>query len=141
MSILSVFSCSFERVHVPEANVSVGVMSMLNKRNLCRSRYDFDVNSCLYWVSDAQAALIRLLISVVSCCSKIIVLPEILRTFFHWQNLNFDVVDRHLFTSVLSLVAEIFRLFRVDFQSCICCTFLHEVAHHTSELLQGCSEQ
>ena len=66
------FLCSFERVHVPEAYVSVGVLTMLNKKNLCRSRYDFDVNSCLFLESDAHAALIRLLISVVSRCSKVI---------------------------------------------------------------------
>ena len=38
----------------------------LNKQSLCGSRYDFDVSSCLFLVNDAQAALIRLLISPVS---------------------------------------------------------------------------
>ena len=45
VSIWSFFSCSFWRVDVPEANVSVGVMTMRNKWSLCRSRYDFDGNS------------------------------------------------------------------------------------------------
>ena len=39
------FSCTCESVHVPDADVSVGVMTMLNKRSLCRRRYDLDVNS------------------------------------------------------------------------------------------------
>ena len=38
------------------------------------------VTSCLYLVNDAQAARIRLLISVVSCCSNVIVCP---RRFAH----------------------------------------------------------
>ena len=87
------FSCSFERVRVPESNFRFGVMTMLKKRSLCRSKYDFDVNSCLYLVHDAQAAAIRLLISVVLLL-ELSCLSEILRTFFYWQNLDFDVVDR-----------------------------------------------
>ena len=59
---------------------------MLNKRSLCRSRYDFDVNSSPYLVNDAQAAAIRLLISVVLLL-ELYCLSEILRTFFYWQNL------------------------------------------------------
>ena len=38
------FSCSCERLYVPEAYVSVGVMTILNKRSLRRRRYDSDVN-------------------------------------------------------------------------------------------------
>ena len=35
-----------------------------------------DVSSCLYWWNVAQAALIRFLISVVSCCWKVIIWPK-----------------------------------------------------------------
>ena len=62
------FLCSCESVHGPEAYVDVGVMTMLKKRNLCRRRYELDDNSSLQFANDAQAALIRLYISVVSCC-------------------------------------------------------------------------
>ena len=41
-------SCSFDRVHVPDAQVSVEEITILSKRSLCCRRYDFDVNSCLY---------------------------------------------------------------------------------------------
>ena len=34
---LIIFSCSFERVHVPETHVSEGVMTILNRRRLCRT--------------------------------------------------------------------------------------------------------
>ena len=71
---------SLESVHVPQAYVSEGVMTMLNKRCLCRTGYEVDVGSCLYLLNDAQAALTRLLISVVSCCSNVIVCP---RSFAH----------------------------------------------------------
>ena len=56
-----------------------------------------------------------------SCC---LCLPEILRAFFHWQNLYFDAVDRHLFTVVRSLVAENFRLIRVIFSPTLSVLFL-----------------
>ena len=55
-------------VQVPEAYLSVGVITMVNKRSLCCRKYDRDVSSCLYMQNDAQAALIRFLISSVSCC-------------------------------------------------------------------------
>ena len=67
------FSCSCDSVQVPEPHVSVGVMIMLNKRSLCSKRHDIDVNSCLYLANDVHAALIRLFISVVSCCSNVMV--------------------------------------------------------------------
>ena len=65
------FSCSSVSVQVPEPYVSVGVIPMLNKRSLCRKIYDIDVSFCLYLTNDAHAALIRLFISVVSCCSNV----------------------------------------------------------------------
>ena len=72
----------FESFHVPEAYVSEGVMTMLNKRCLCRTGYDVDVSSCLHLLNDAQAALTRLLISVVSCCSNVIVCPRYFAHYF-----------------------------------------------------------
>ena len=62
-----IFSCSYESVHVLEAWFIVGVITMLNRRSLCCRRYDFEVNSCLYLLNDAQAALIRFMTSIVSC--------------------------------------------------------------------------
>ena len=49
---------------------------MLNKRSLCRKIYDLDVNFCLYLTTDVHAALIRLFISVVSCCSNVMACPR-----------------------------------------------------------------
>ena len=70
----------------------------------------------LFLVNDAQAAPIRLLISLVLLL-ELYCLSEILRTFFYWQNLHFDVVDRHLFSFVRSVIVEYLRLIRVDLQS------------------------
>ena len=78
-----ILSCFRESVNVPEAYVSVGVMAISNERILLRRKHDFDVSSCLYLVNDVQAARSRLLISVVSCCSNVIVVSEIPGTFFH----------------------------------------------------------
>ena len=70
------FSCSCDSAHVPEPYVNVGVMTMLNTRSLCRRRKYLDVNSCLYLENDAHAGLILLYISVVSCCSNVMVCPK-----------------------------------------------------------------
>ena len=69
-------SCSFDSVQVPEASLSVSVITMLKKRSLCCRKYDFDVNSFLYLLNEAQAALIRFLISTVSCCWNVMVCPR-----------------------------------------------------------------
>ena len=67
-------------------------------------------------------------------------LPKILRTLTRRKYLNFDVVDLHFFSFVCSLVAQNFRLVRVDFQSYTLSTLL-EVAHHFLELHQRSREQ
>ena len=105
-----------------EANVSVGVMTILNKRSLCRSRYDLDVNSCLSLVNDAQAALIRLLISVVSCCSKVIVCPRYFARSFTGRT---SILMLSIVTSFLLFDPSLLncRLLLVDFQSHAFCTF------------------
>ena len=77
-----ILSRSRESVRVPEAYVSVGMMTILNKRSLFRGKHDFDVSSCLHLVNDAHAARSRLLISVVSCCSNVIVCPRYLAHTF-----------------------------------------------------------
>ena len=92
------FSCSCESVHVPEAYVNVGVMTVLNKRSLWRRRYDLDVHSCLHLVNDAQAALFRFFISVVSCCSNVIVSP---RYFAHSLAGNTSTLMLSIVTSIL----------------------------------------
>ena len=42
------------------------MITILTKRSLCCKKYNFDVSSSLYLENDAEAALIRFLISVVS---------------------------------------------------------------------------
>ena len=92
------FSCSCESVHVPEAYVKKRVMTVLNKRSLWRRRYDLDVHSCLHLMNDAQAALIRFFISVVSCCSNVIVCP---RYFAHSLAGNTSTLMLSIVTSIL----------------------------------------
>ena len=53
--------------HVPAAQQIVGKTVASKSRRRCLSMYFVDVNSCLYLWKVAQAALIRLLISIVSC--------------------------------------------------------------------------
>ena len=71
---------------------------MLNKQSMCRRKYDFDVNSCLHLVNDAQAARTRLLISVVSCCSNVIVCPKY---FAHSFTGNTSTLMLSIVTSIL----------------------------------------
>ena len=125
---LIIFSCSFERVHVPEAHVSVTVMTMLNKRRLCRSRYDFDVISYPYLLNDAQAALIRFLISAVSYCSKGIVCPRYFARSFTGKTYTLML---SIVTSLPLFVPWLLRIFVLSgwiFQSHTFGTLL-EVAH------------
>ena len=126
-------SCSCERVHVPEAYVSVGVMTMLNKQSMCRRRYDFDVNSCLHLVNDAQAARTRLLISVVSCCSNVFVCPKY---FAHSFTGNTSTLMLSIVTSILLFdprLRGIFALSGLIFSPTHSVLFL-EVTNHNPEL-------
>ena len=126
----------FDCAHVPEPYVNVGVMIMLNTRSLCRRRWYLDVNSCLYLENDAHAALILLYISVVSCCSNVMVCPK----YF-----AFSLIGKSstLMSSIVALDCLLdlwlVRFFRMDLHPC---TFgaPSEVSRHYFQLVQRCGK-
>ena len=59
---------------------------MSKNRSLYRRKYDVEVNSCSYLRNVAQAALIRFLISVVSCCWNVTICPRCFGAF-HLDNI------------------------------------------------------
>ena len=80
----------------------------INKRNLCCRGYDLDVNSCFYLQNDAQAARSLLLLSVVSCCWKVIVCP---RYFAHSCKSNTSTLILLIVTSCFLLELWLLRIF------------------------------
>ena len=62
--------------HVPAPHNIDGMMTALNNRSVWCRRKDLGVNSCLCLGKAAQATLILFFISVVPCCSSVIVCPK-----------------------------------------------------------------
>ena len=107
------------------------------------SMYFFDVNSCLYLWNVAQAALILLLISRVSCWWKEILWPKyfMLSLFANISMLISPILIYLFCVGVhVALIAENFRLVWVNPEShFLGCIF--EFTHHVPYLFFGGCEQ
>ena len=87
---------------------------------------------CTLW-NVAQVALIRFLISVVSCCWKVIIWPKYCVLSPLVSITTFYVINLNVFSGVRALVAENFRLSWVDPESHFFSTPL-QFAYHFLEL-------
>ena len=91
-----ILSRSFAMVQIPEAQLSVGEIPMLNKRSLycARSKMLMSTPACTCErrpsSSNSTSDFCCLLLLKCNCIS------EILGTLAHWQYFDFDVVDRLL---------------------------------------------
>ena len=110
----------FRECPCPEAQFTIGMITMSNKRSLWRRTYDFEINSCLYKEKVAQAA------EMYSSGQDVLYFSAFVKILY------FDVVNLDFFSVVRALVSENFRFPVCILSPHLFCVVL-ELAQHFCE--------